>query len=72
MRTPDDLHSETLTLHVGMSLLENLVYYFITYTNTVELGYNDLNLCDALSVVLHIQWYQVIPHMAHFFLLCLV
>ena len=61
-----------LTLLAVMSLLENLVRYVITCTNTVEFGYNDLNLCDALSVALHIQWYQLIPHTARVFLPCLV
>jgi len=72
VRRPDDLHSEVLTLLAAMSLLENLVCYVMTYTNTVELGYSDLNLCDALSVALHIQWYQLIPHTARVFLPCLM
>jgi hypothetical protein len=29
---------------------------------TVETGYNDIGLCDALSTALDILWYQLIPH----------
>ena len=59
MKTSDDLHSETLRLHASVSLLENLVCYVITYTNTVELGHNDFNLCDTSFIALRIRRYQL-------------
>jgi hypothetical protein len=33
-----------------------------SYENTVELGYNDIGLCDTSSVTSDILWYQLIPH----------
>ena len=36
---------------------------------TVELGYNDLGLCDTSFITLYIQWYELIPHKARAFLL---
>jgi len=44
---------------------------YLRFINTVELGYNDLGLCDT-SVVLYILWCQLIPHKARVFLLSLV
>ena len=37
-------------------------------TNAVELGYNDLGLCDTSSITLYILWYQLIPQKSLFFL----
>jgi hypothetical protein len=30
--------------------------------NTVELGYNDIGLCDTSSIASDILWYQLTPH----------
>jgi hypothetical protein len=35
---------------------------------TAELGYKDLGFCDTSAVLLHILWYQLIPHKARLFL----
>ena len=41
-------------------------------TYTVELGYNDLGLCDTLARTSYIPWYQLTPHKTRFSLPCLV
>ena len=38
----------------------------------VELGYNDLDLCDISAITLYILWYQLILHNGRIFLPCLV
>ena len=32
--------------------------------STVELGYNDLGLCDSSFIMIYILWYQPLPHKA--------
>ena len=39
---------------------------------TVEMGYNDLGLCNTSAIALNITRYQLIPHKARVFLPCLV
>ena len=34
----------------------------MVYAVTVELGYNDIGLCDTSSIASDILWYQLIPH----------
>jgi hypothetical protein len=43
---------------------ETSVLYLTTHSvayNTVETGYNDIDLCDTSSIALDILWYQLIP-----------
>jgi hypothetical protein len=35
---------------------------------TIELGYNNLDLCDTSDITLYIQWYQMISYKACVFL----
>jgi hypothetical protein len=37
--------------------------------NKVELGYNDLGLCDTPSITLYTLWYQLSPQKPRFFFL---
>ena len=50
--------------------------YFVRPTTEaiilVELGCNDLGLCDISSVTLYIPWYQLTSHKVRVFLPCLV
>jgi hypothetical protein len=38
---------------------------------TVELGYEDLGLCDTSAITLYIQLYQLIPHKERVIIPCL-
>jgi len=41
-------------------------------TCTVELGYNDLGLCDTSAITSYIPWYQLTPRKARLSLPCLL
>jgi hypothetical protein len=50
------------------------IFYNQNFTKetTVKLGYSNIGFCDTLSIASNIQLYELIPHKATVFILCLV
>jgi hypothetical protein len=58
LSTPHIFHSTLFTKQ--LNTINNSFYTRKIYR--VEVGYNDLGLCDISSITLHILGYQLIPH----------